>query len=564
MRITGLNWSVEILGCIPVNAQRILFAGDSTDALAGLKKAFAQRNPQANWTVWLAQSPDLASGTAKDFDVILLDFQWLVLDAMGRSRLYELDLFFKPADDLEQSADRTQTVICFYQNAYAWSALNARLSGKFHNDPMAQVAREFVLSWLQSKRFEPLKLHRLFREENQSAFESWLESMQSHFQQLGVSITEAKERHCHEIEIIRARRSKGSVQRRTRLVVAMLAMAPDFADVRTKLPLASIQTHADVDVIYMERKGNIPNVSIDQPKVLIVQRQLPDSERSWQETVNRLHQKAWAVVAEWDDHPDLFAPSVRSNFDKFPWGSVRLADAVQTSTQRLADAIRKVRQHGEPNDLCTPCEDVRVFDNRLLDLPQQRPREIRMRNLKDQSGQIMIFFGALNRTAEGLALMRAINPVLKRFDQISITVLHDRQVFEAVDTPRKRFIQRLSYVDYHQCLAQCDIALLPLESHFANQCKSDIKWVECAANQVACITSPTVYGDSIEDGLTGLIADGYDAFAEHLERLIRNPELILDLAERARAKIAAERMLAQTVDARISWYERVWLACSKQ
>jgi len=113
-----LNWSVEILGCIPVNAQRILFAGDSTDALAGLKKAFAQRNPQANWTVWLAQSPDLASGTAKDFDVILLDFQWLVLDAMGRSRLYELDLFFKPADDLEQSADRTQTVICFYQNAY--------------------------------------------------------------------------------------------------------------------------------------------------------------------------------------------------------------------------------------------------------------------------------------------------------------------------------------------------------------------------------------------------------------------------------------------------------------
>ena len=77
-------------------------------------------------------------------------------------------------------------------------------------------------------------------------------------------------------------------------------------------------------------------------------------------------------------------------------------------------------------------------------------------------------------------------------------------------------------------------------------------------------TSPTVYGDSIEDGLTGLIADGYDAFAEHLERLIRNPELILDLAERARAKIAAERMLAQTVDARISWYERVWLACSKQ
>ncbi|NCW51240.1 MAG: hypothetical protein EBV89_08210 [Betaproteobacteria bacterium] len=121
-----MNWSVEILGCIPVNSQRILFAGDSTDALAGLKKAFAQRNPQANWTVWLAQSPDLASGTAKDFDVILLDFQWLVLDAMGRSRLYELDLFFKPADDLEQSADRTQTVICFYQNAYAWSALNAR------------------------------------------------------------------------------------------------------------------------------------------------------------------------------------------------------------------------------------------------------------------------------------------------------------------------------------------------------------------------------------------------------------------------------------------------------
>ena len=96
----------------------------------------------------------------------------------------------------------------------------------------------------------------------------------------------------------------------------MLAMAPDFAEVRTKLPLAALQTRVDIEVVYMERKGSIPSLPVDQPKVLIVQRQLPDSESSWAETVDRLHHKGWAVIAEWDDHPDLFAASVRANFDK--------------------------------------------------------------------------------------------------------------------------------------------------------------------------------------------------------------------------------------------------------
>ena len=83
-------------------------------------------------------------------------------------------------------------------------------------------------------------------------------------------------------------------------------------------------------------------------------------------------------------------------------------------------------------------------------------------------------------------------------------------------------------------MARFDINLAPLE--LANpfcEAKSELKWWEAALVEVPTIASPTgPFSRAIEDGRTGLLADGEAAWGEALERLAADPAL--------RARIARE------------------------
>jgi hypothetical protein len=556
-----------------VNAQGLCFIGQPEALPSQAKDAYSRRNPQAKWHSWdVIASPERAHAD-QSADCLIIDVDWLMQFSLQTTGLEAFNALLSKYKYRIDQLYKSLTIVCFYRNSNAWRLLSAKLRGEPSQGGYVGSDRAFVVSWLGQLGFVATKLHRLARDEERDAFETWLGSAKPLLQHLKLNESEANERLGHELEIVCGHsKPLEMTSRPLRLVIGMLAMAPDFADVRTKLPLAALKTIPDLDVIYMERKGNIPNVPVDQAKVLIVQRQLPDAEASWQETIDRLHQKGWAVIAEWDDHPDLFAPSVRANFDKVPWGSVRLADGVQTSTETLAKVIRKVRLDGQSGALHrslrsipgSTIDDVVVFENCLLELPQERSREDRFfakhseAPLATGGHSPMIFFGALNRTTEALELIAAINPILEQFTNAAITILHDRKVFDAISVTRKRFIQRLSYIDYHKLLNSCDIALLPLEAHHANACKSDVKWVECAANQVLCIASPTVYSDSIRHGQTGLIAQTYDDFAKHLREMLDQPTEILRMTELARREILEKRLLYRSIESRVGWYEGVW------
>lgn len=568
-----MNWWAELLACCPVNAQGLCFIGQPEALPSQAKDAYSRRNPQAKWHSWdVIASPERVHAD-QSADCLIIDVDWLMQFSLQTTGLEAFNALLSKYKYRIDQLYKSLTIVCFYRNSNAWRLLSAKLRGEPSQGGYVGSDRAFVVSWLGQLGFVATKLHRLARDEERDAFETWLGSAKPLLQHLKLNESETNERLGHELEIVCGHsKPLEMTSRPLRLVIGMLAMAPDFADVRTKLPLAALKTIPDLDVIYMERKGNIPNVPVDQAKVLIVQRQLPDAEASWQETIHRLHQKGWAVIAEWDDHPDLFAPSVRANFDKVPWGSVRLADGVQTSTETLAKVIRKVRLDGQSGALHrslrsipgSTIDDVVVFENCLLELPQERSREDRFfakhseAPLATGGHSPMIFFGALNRTTEALELIAAINPILEQFTNAAITILHDRKVFDAISVTRKRFIQRLSYIDYHKLLNSCDIALLPLEAHHANACKSDVKWVECAANQVLCIASPTVYSDSIRHGQTGLIAQTYDDFAKHLREMLDQPTEILRMTELARREILEKRLLYRSIESRVGWYEGVW------
>jgi glycosyltransferase involved in cell wall biosynthesis len=114
-----------------------------------------------------------------------------------------------------------------------------------------------------------------------------------------------------------------------------------------------------------------------------------------------------------------------------------------------------------------------------------------------------------------------------------------------------------SYDRYLELLQAADIGLLPLEPTRFNQHKSDLKFIECAANGVAALASSTVYGRTIAHDETGLVYQSPVEFGLMLERLIRDRPLRRRLGRNAFQHVAQNRMLARHYQMRYQWYRQM-------
>ena len=133
-------------------------------------------------------------------------------------------------------------------------------------------------------------------------------------------------------------------------------------------------------------------------------------------------------------------------------------------------------------------------------------------------------------------------------------MIYDRSFFEALVTAAKEFEPYCQYERYEEILRSCDVALLPLKSTRFNQMKSDLKFLECAGNGVAVLASPTVYGETIQDGETGLLFQSSDEFESRLRTLIEEPNLRHRLSHAAYNWVKEHRLLAYHFQERQRWY----------
>ncbi|RYC30007.1 hypothetical protein D3273_20960 [Lichenibacterium minor] len=323
------------------------------------------------------------------------------------------------------------------------------------------------------------------------------------------------------------------------LHVHVAAMAPQFLEVRTHIPLAALARLPGVATSLSEKRIELPRLPKDQPKVLVLQRPAMNDLDRWRRIVDEVVGRGWILVTELDDHPDLLGAVHKVPVDDRSWRSVCLAHAAQTSTPAMAEAIRAWNP------------EVKAFPNaaRAVVGEARRPAS---------DGRVRVFYGALNRESFSRQVGAALAPFAAERRNVEFVVVHDRAFFEALGPCTKAFHPAQPYDGYLRLMSDCDVALMPLEGGPGERFKSDVKWVEASSFGLASVASPVVYADSVRDGVTGLLAPMLADWPAQLRRLVEDPALRAEVAGAARTEVAHGRSLAAAALARRDWYAGLW------
>ncbi len=327
-------------------------------------------------------------------------------------------------------------------------------------------------------------------------------------------------------------RVRKTAQQRMTIAANMLKPVGGVSHVRIVHPLRAMATDPAVATMLtsaVDAKGSAD----DSPRIFILHRPALSGEPG-RAMIRAFLDGGWLVVTEFDDHPDFF--QVMQDPEQLTFRGVH---AVQTSTRPLAAVLRQRNP------------EVAIFPNALVSLPD-------VRNFADP-GRLTLFFGALNREQDWQPLMGAINAVARAVgDRLHFSVVHDRGFFDALETPHKRFTAMCEYDAYMDLLGDCEVSLMPLADNGFNRAKSDLKFVEAGACRVASLASDVVYGETIEDGRTGMIFRTAAELQTKLMQLVAMPELARDLGDAARDYVSQHRMLAYQIGPRIAWYRSLW------
>jgi SAM-dependent methyltransferase len=312
----------------------------------------------------------------------------------------------------------------------------------------------------------------------------------------------------------------------------MLNPVGGVSHVRVVHPLRAVASDPAVTTAVTDQIDR-RNTGDGVPRIFVLHRPALIREQAI-DTVRVLGAAGYLTVTEFDDHPDHFRMMGMGGDLGF-----RGVHALQTSTAAMAEILRQYNP------------EVAVFPNAVVSLPD-------VRNFATP-GCITLFFGALNRENDWRALMPVINAVAaKAGDRLRFQVVHDRLFFETLQTPHKTFTPTCDYETYLRLLGGAEVSFMPLGDTPFNRAKSDLKFIEAGSCRVATLASTVVYGDSVEDGRTGLLFRDPTEFHSRLLRLVAMPDLARELAEAARRYVADQRMLAYQVAPRIAWYRSLW------
>lgn len=533
--------NTELLTRIPLSARVVLDVGCATGALGAAYRRF---NPRAR-LLGIDSNPEAASLAAQRLDeVAMVDVEEQPLpfdlpggiDCLVYGDVIEhlRDPWWVLAEQAEALNPEGMVLICV-PNVEHWSFVARLMRGDWAYE-RAGLLDETHLRWfsLESMRETLVEAGlalcdvqpRVFDQDQARAF---VNTLAPALRAMNIEPEAYFNRAAPLQYVWRARK-----EARPRLIVAanMLQPVGGVSHVRVVYPLQAMATDPSVSAQLLSGPG-LPDVDQGVPKVCILHRPVLVGADA-HAMIQRIIDHGWVVVTEFDDHPDFF----RALQDPAQL-SFRGVHAVQTTTPVLADILRDRNP------------EVMIFPNAVRMLPE--PVNF------SQPGRVTLFFGALNREPDWRLLMQTLNALSTELgDRLHFEVVHDQAFFDALVTPHKRFTPTCDHETYLRLLGGCEICFMPLADTPFNRAKSDLKFIEAGAARCAAVASETVYGNTIENGRTGLIFRNEAELREALLRLISAPDLGRALGDAARAYVARERMLAYQTAPRIAWYRKLW------
>lgn len=248
--------------------------------------------------------------------------------------------------------------------------------------------------------------------------------------------------------------------------------------VRIRLPYHTLQ-QLGVDCRLHERPFHF-NSCIRPNSLVIWQRPLPDAAHRMREHLQWLRQRGCLLLVDWDDHPDLFPDRIRQRLSAMAMAPLVYCHGILTSNPQLARALHNYN----PLTLC--------LDNYIGLAPSL--------NLKKHRGAAKptrVFIGNLNRQQDHQQLVHALRLWLEEDARIQLVIVGDSGLAQQLPAARTDCHSMLAYAAYRQVLQSCHLALLPLSNSAAHACKTVIKWQECAAESVAVVGGPALYGGCV-------------------------------------------------------------------
>ena len=321
------------------------------------------------------------------------------------------------------------------------------------------------------------------------------------------------------------------------LRIEVLVNSPGPHDqVRIREPFTGLKS-LGVDCRIHERPFRF-NDCIRPHSLVIWQRPLPQCRQQQWEHLQWLRERGCLLLTEWDDHPELFPAGPRQRLIDQNLAPLRLCHGLHTSSTSLADALRRV------NPLTL------VLENAIADIPG-------LQMAKHKAEPLRVLIANQNRGADQRKMLGGLKRWLAEDPHLELVILADRELASSLPQERIRFARLLTYKRYRQMMGQCQLALLPLSRSLANSCKTPIKLMECAAESVATVSGPELYGSQAMRGLS-VLAESPEQVVEQARKLANDPQATKALVTRAHHWVRSEMALQVQLPQRLWIYRMLW------